>query len=380
MRQMCRAVSATLAVMAMVGAVGAGAAQAAPEWYAAGPEWRQAGSPLSEAAATLSKGKVKVSTTQPNIAVECEVHGEGKVGPGVAGEETKMTMSSCASVGAGECASPSMTAVSLPWHSELALIGGSLRETAKGVGFKLRCTIEKIPFEDVCSGSTTAGISTVSSGVEAALSGKELHCTVSGKNDGTLEGTQLIEAASGGKLEATSTGTFVKLAGALEVARSGELKIEDKGFNGMGVTCQFTTTGTIEALGLGKINSFVAQSCSKLTGGCSSLGIVTAINLPWKTELYEAAGALRERILSGGSGTPEWSFTCTILGVNYQDICRLNVSPGLENLLNGNVNDVFNETLTRTTCTRDTHEGEALWQGNLTIAHPATLGAIQAVK
>ncbi|MGN6371911.1 MAG: hypothetical protein ACTHM1_02835 [Solirubrobacteraceae bacterium] len=381
MRQMCRGISAALAVAVVASAIGASAALAAPEWYGAGPEWRQAGSPLSEAATTVSKGKVKVSTASPNVTVECEVRGEGKAGPGVAGEEAKVTMSNCISVGTVTCGSPAMTATFLPWHSELVLVGGALRETLTGsggsTGFKLTCTIEGIgKVTNTCLGSLGAGIATVSSGVEATLSGKELHCTVSGKNDGSIEGTQVLEAVTGGKLEATSAGVFTKLASALEAGRSGELKIEDKGFAGIGATCQFTTTGTIETLGLGKINTFSAQNC-KLTG-CSSPGSATPINLPWKTELYEAGG-LRGRIVSGGSGTPEWSFSCVLGGIRVEDSCRLTVSPAVENLLN-DVKDVFSEALTSTKCSHDANEGEAFWQGSLTVAPPASLGAIQVRK
>jgi hypothetical protein len=380
---MYKAISAALVLAALVSAISAGTALAAPEWYVASPEWQQGGAPLVEATATKWKGKVSLAEASEGVDVECEAAGEGPAKPGASGEVTALTMSGCAPIGGGECGSASASAVGLPWHTELVVSEGALRLAITGTGgsagFKLTCKILGVKVTSTCTGTLGASVKAASSGVEASLSGREMFCNISGKRTGTLEGAQVIEAAKGSKLEATAKGAFAKVATALEVSRSGELTIEDRGFSSIGADCNFVAKGVIEAHGLGTITSFVAQSCSHTTGACSTLNSVSPVHLPWKTELYEAEGSLRERIVSGGSGTPEWSFSCKVSGVNYEDSCSLGVSPPVENLAE-EVKDTFSEISTPTTCSKDGGKKEGVWSGGLTVAPPANEGAVAVKK
>ena len=174
------------------------------------PEWRQAGEPLSAAVGTKSKGTVKLTDEGTGVGMECEAAGEGPVGVGAVDEDTKVTMSKCHTV-SGTCESPGMEAANLPWHSELTLSSGSVYDViatgGKGApGYRFICTVGGIAkTTDECTGTTLkTGMTNVTGGVDAAFDGENLKCTVGGTGKGALTGTQLIEAAKGGKLEAAT--------------------------------------------------------------------------------------------------------------------------------------------------------------------------------
>jgi hypothetical protein len=137
----CRAALAALALAIAISVSVASAASAAPEWYSATPEWKQGGASLSEAAATHSKGTVKLRDSSfgvggdGGVAIECESAGEGSVGSGAVDHQTKLALSKCAVVKEGICKTlEKAEAVDLPWHSELAFVGGSLRDVVTGEG------------------------------------------------------------------------------------------------------------------------------------------------------------------------------------------------------------------------------------------------------
>jgi hypothetical protein len=368
----------------------ANAALAAPEWYSSATpqvtEWQQGGAALTESVGTTSKGRVKLtegSKAGLETIVECEVTGEGSVGPGSVDKETSVTVSSCTLVKAGGCeALRWVKAVNLPWHSELVGSGTTRRDVivaeGKNPGFTFKCNTELGEVSDECGAKTlSANTENTFSGVNATYAGEKLSCSLGGKGAGTLEGTRLIEATKGATLEAnTKTGTFAKITSALTVSATGKLAEENKEAQ-MGDTCNVETKGTIEAGGKGTITAYTSSGCEPLRQ-CSAIRGYLAINLPWKTELYESGGVVRDRIVNGGSGNPEYSFECKT-GAGYLTVtCGLNVSPGLTNGLEGNVLATFGEGLTKTNCKGDTHEGEGLWLGELTIAHPSGVGAIRA--
>lgn len=378
-----------------VSATTAGSALAAPEWYSGAPEWQQGGAHITSAAATKTKGKVTLTDEsfgkgEAALVVECEVAGEGTAGPGAVDKQTTLNTSKCVVLKAGACTTFEEAKLrNLPWNSELTLLGASLRDLIStggtgDPGFLIHCFVSAVGAKvvDTCSVKTlSTTTANVTSGVEGSLSSEKLSCTIGGAGTGAVAGTLITEAVSGAKLEAKAV--FSKLTSALEVVGKGELKLEDKGreLGAVGVTCKFETTGTIESGGLGKITSFVAISgCTASGGSCDSVRPVGPINIPWKTELFESEGTIKDRIVNGGSGEPNWKFECHQLGVYYPVICGVGVSPEVFNEpIEGNVIASFSEK-SKTTCNGDHKNGESWWQGTLTIVHPASKGAIEVLK
>jgi hypothetical protein len=89
---------------------------------------------------------------------------------------------------------------------------------------------------------------------------------------------------------------------------------------------------------------------------CEKAGAETeAINLPWKTELYEAAGAIRDRVGLAGGKTPGWKVSCMVLGIKVTDTCEGRTTAAMKNILNGELltgtaEVTFNEEAATGTC------------------------------
>jgi hypothetical protein len=370
-----------LALLVAASAMSAGTALAAPEWYSTvtTPEWKVGGVALTEAAATKWKGSVKLTDEYEagkSLSVECGDTGEGSAGPVAVDEETQWATSGCVTK-AGSCGQPTIEAVRLPWHTELSASAGSISDlTTKGsTGAPLLRILCSGIIRDQCEATLSAALKNVTGGVEATFDGAKLKCTLNKSTTGTLEGAQVIETAKGGKLEAATSTVVGKLTGALAVSGSGNVVLEDvKG--SMGINCVVNIEGTIEAAGLGTITHYATPSCSG-SGLCGSPTTAEAINLPWKTELYESAGVVRERIVSAGSGTPEWRFSCN--SGTRTDRCSLNTSLKALNALAGNVETVFDTASSRTTCSLGGSES-GVWTGSLVVYHPAGVEAIEVKK
>jgi hypothetical protein len=331
--------------------------------------------------AAVWKGTVTMTDETEHVGVKCEDTGEGTVGPGAAGTDTKWVLTKCAKT-EGTCETPTLEAVDLSWATKLEVSEGTLRDTitanGKGApGFKWVCKVLGFKIENKCTGTMSTVTKNVSTGVEVTFTGKTLLCNLSG-GVGRVEGTQLIEASAGGKLEAIKAGTFTKLTSSLGVQPTGETTITDTKWlgGGFGVGCKHVTMeGTIEAGGNGTIKSYVVTECHKI--GCESIGEVSAIHLPWKTELYTSGGGIRKRIVSGGSGTPEWRFICRVLGSNYEDVCGLNTSAEMLNHpLEGDVVAKFDENSNKVGCSLGGAEA-GTWQGEITIPSPGSVGGIE---
>ena len=377
MRSMYRAALAAFAVAIATSAVAASAALAAPEWYSQPlptPEWRVGGVKLTEATATRWSGTVKLYDEASGVAVECKDTGEGSAGPGAGDKETKWTMSSCVTT-SGTCPNPSLAATGLSWKTELSDSGETINDLATSSGsgtpgFRIACSgIVK----DTCnSTSLSAKAENAAAGANATFDGANLTCSVSGSKSGKLTGTQLIEAAGGGKLEAVNASyEYAKLTSALAVTSSGTLLMSDtKG--SYGLECKVETEGALEPTGVGKITHYLVSGCVVTLGSCPTPKS-NPLHLPWKTELYEEAGVIRDRIVSGGSGTPGWEVTC---GGGKTESCSLNTDPELQSY-SDDVEALFEASDNKVNCSAGGAEaGE--WRGALLIAHPAGVAGIKA--
>lgn len=380
MKRKLIALQAVIAVAFAVSAIAASAALAAPEWYVPkAPEWQQSGVSLSEASATKWKGTVTiVDNGEENASVECETSGEGSAGPGAVDKETTWSFAGCHLVHAGKCTKfESVKAVGLPWHTELVYSGKAIHdvihtEGTGQTGFQINCTFNGLKLGDNCTAKTLeTSTANVSVGVSAALIGQGVKCL--GGGEGSLSGTQTIEASKGAALEA-NRGAFTKLGSSLGATSTGALTIEDRGFK-IGLNCGAYLKGTLEPGGKGTISAWEATAC-KPVGMCESVNTVVAVNLPWHTELVASGGTIRDRIVSGGSGTPQWKFECTGLGARWNDTCGVNTSPQVWNL-SSEVEAVFEEIGEHVVCSDSSQEKAGVWLGKLKIAPSESVPAVQ---
>jgi hypothetical protein len=175
---------------------------------------------------------------------------------------------------------------------------------------------------------------------------------------------------------AKTGGTFNKLTSALNDEAAGSITINDSGWlGGLKVTCAIKISkGTIEAGGIGKINEYTLTGCEPAAGGaCESVARIRPIHMPWKTELYREGTQIRVRIVSGGSGTPEWAIDCNTSLGERTDVCGLNTSAKIQNEP-PNVVAKFDGESNKTVC------GEKLTgqvEGELSFAPPAGTEAVE---
>lgn len=178
----------------------------------AAPVWALGGTLLGSSESATWKGTVEVTDESGpggRLAVECEGSGEGSIGAWASGEQTKWSASHCTIVSAAECETgrtAKISPVDLPWRSELAVSAGAVVDVigsgGKGApGYAIECTVAGIlETVDECTGTLETSMTNVTGGVDSAADEK-LRCTVGGSGKGLAQGTQLIEAAKGGKLE-----------------------------------------------------------------------------------------------------------------------------------------------------------------------------------
>ena len=177
----------------------------------------------------------------------------------------------------------------------------------------------------------------------------------------------------------SKTGGVFKKVTSLEVKSTTKITVNDTGwFEGEKMTCEGTMEGTIEAGGLGKINHYTVSHCTS-KGHCETEGsiLVEPVNLPWKTELYSVGGQYRDRIVSGGSGTPEWEFTCEVSHARQSDVCGFNTSAKIfNNGQLGSVEESFDAGSNRTRCSKGGAEAGKL-EGTISLPHPTGVEAIE---
>jgi hypothetical protein len=89
-------------------------------------------------------------------------------------------------------------------------------------------------------------------------------------------------------------------------------------------------------------------------------------------------GHIRNRLASGGHGTPEWEFECKTIVGRLSFRCGLNTSEGTFNGLEGGVKEEFESDSNKTNCGSGKEDGT--WTGELTMPHPASVGAIRVTE
>jgi hypothetical protein len=400
---------AVFAVALALGAVGASAALAAPEWYYSAtktaPEWQQGKAKLTEAQTTKSKGAVTLFDEKLGSEMECESTTEGSVGPGAVGKLTAWKLADCKATPkainrAGKevtnsCTKAKSAAITgLPWKSELTMVEelyltDPVSSEGKELGFKTVCESALGEVEDKCTPEKEKEklfplLSNGTGGVNETFPGYPevwLKCNLGGAEGGRLQSTQLVEATKGSALEANLVeGTFTKLTSSKAIKAKGNLTIEDRG-DKLAAECSFTLEGSVGAGSAGKLTSMTGSECKppaemknekgeEIGNACATVKAIYPVNLPWTTELVETEGKIRDKIASGGAA---WHFTCEVALSNMEDECGIAVSPRiLDN--SENVFALFNETA-KTSCHLGGLEA-GVWSGELKLT-PET-GAIKA--
>jgi hypothetical protein len=116
----------------------------------------------------------------------------------------------------------------------------------------------------------------------------------------------------------------------LAIVGKGTLEFEDsKAISGaLRVKCVAEVSGKVGPGSEGKTETMTLTTCSVVKGSCESPK-VSAVHLPWKTELAESESENRDDIVSGSSGLPGYTITCGT-SAKVEDTCEFETSAGLE--------------------------------------------------
>jgi hypothetical protein len=103
---------------------------------------------------------------------------------------------------------------------------------------------------------------------------------------------------------------------------SGKVVVTDSGASQQeSVECTEKGEGSVGAGAAGELTKLALSECATIKG-CGATGITAEpVNLPWHTELVSVEGASRDRLVSGGKGTPGIKVECKVLGVKIPDTC-----------------------------------------------------------
>jgi hypothetical protein len=174
----------------------------------AAPQWTLNGAVIGSAVATTGSGTLELTDENgflgSTVTVKCSGTTTGTAGPGAADTTSSVTVSSCTTV-SGVCGSPSASAVNLPWKTELATIGGVVRDKilndGKGApGYKVKCTIFGSVIEDTCTserGQPSVTLNTSPVPVVFDTGSGTADCTLGGAGAGHVRGTVTVKSSAG---------------------------------------------------------------------------------------------------------------------------------------------------------------------------------------
>jgi hypothetical protein len=180
---------------------------------------------------------------------------------------------------------------------------------------------------------------------------------------GAVASSAAFAAAPEFKFEGKTIKTPLKVAGSWESPTS--LKLTDPKLKEV-FTCEADSLNSISAITV-ETTSVAWESCEISSGGeCEpESGLEESpTGLPWKAELYEEGGKVRERIKGSGGKAVGWSFTCGHAGGFVGNECTAKeLTAGLSNVTSG-VAAVFDSLTPKLTC-RTTHSEEKGEAGKL---------------
>lgn len=324
-------------------------------------EWQVNGSTFSEPIKVSSSSKISFENTYEKYSVTCSVTRKTTLSGGGLGEITSITTSAgakaipCEVTGhVGTCYSAvEVEAENLPWSTELATVGGVLRDKVLGSPeWKVRCKdIEGEGITNWCAATSSVGAHDVSGGVEQIADSDSSHtgCVDDPGDPFVTHGAELLGIegdvlrVAPPPLEWQSSGAG--LAEPAGVEWKGHIKLatsEDEV-----VECADAIEGGA-GLGLGgEISKVTVSGCAGSFDGSCETGKKTtleALDLPWSTELGASGSTVYDSILADGKGTPGFKISCSILGIKLTAECKGAIKPTLTNV-SGGVDAVFDEKL-----------------------------------
>lgn len=309
--------------------------------HGSGFQWKgKAFMPITKTQGAEFSGKLLVFDTDAGgeipMGVECTVNATVNVSTNGTGEVTAVTASSCVGKTWCESAKPSsLTAVNLPWHTELAIVEGTPREKLSSggsgaPGFKMKCKVLGLASEDTCTGNVSPSLTGLEPGSFKFNKPEALTCSNNGKATGYEEGSETMSGVTGIE-EGTPiwNGSFGTIESEKSVKWSkGSLTLIDQpnGPNGApwGVTCEESGEGTVGALGTGSTTHITPSGC-KQSGfsECNGIDSIEALHLPWKTQLYLGSKeAFADAFAEGGSGKVAFKIKCETHGLKEEDTCE----------------------------------------------------------
>ena len=313
---------------------------AAPAFASARVEWKLNSVPVGESTAVEWSGKLNVTDTETLLGlqtVECSDKVEGTVGAGGAGEVTKVTASGCTGVVDGaKCSNveptTGITALNLPWHTELVSSGGALHYALVSGGkgtpsLEVQCRVDGIKTVDTCTGKLGATTSNGESGVTTAfITTEKLSCSQSKAETGFASGSGSILAKVRTLSVANEEPPVWQVEGIAiakervvewKKARLTLLDWTDALFYGtLGVACEDTAEGVLGTGGTGSITKIKLSKCERsIESECKGEYSLEATNLPWHTELFSGRSTVGDLISSGGSGRPGFTLKCEVNGL-----------------------------------------------------------------
>ncbi len=172
-------------------------------------------------------------------------------------------------------------------------------------------------------------------------------CTENAGSGTKYEDSACTKALPAGKFE------WVEIKAATAVTEEGELEFEDSktSLGAVRLKCKVVSVGTVGPGSEDTIEKVTTSGCKVVKGTCGS-PTVEAIHLPWKTELTEIGGEIRDILKSGGTGLPGYKSTCTVI-IKISDTCEAETNAAVQYNLTGGVAEVkFDPKSPKATCTQ----------------------------
>jgi hypothetical protein len=179
-------------------------------------------------------------------------------------------------------------------------------------------------------------------------------------------------------------GTYSKVKEAVKVKAAfglEEIVVPEFGEK-FGIKCKGTATGELKSGGISDISQIITGGvdCEKVDA-CEQLleeGGVRPVNSPWQLELYKEGTEIRSKIVSSGSGTPEFIFWCKTWFSGETEVkTSLSTSTHMTNLASGFVEAAFDAKSAKVPWADG---GKIEWKGPFLTIEPVEKSGVEAVK
>jgi hypothetical protein len=326
---------------------------------ASAESWKLHGSKVTESLPVTAEGNIELTEHSWGYSISCPFKQKGTV-QGATGTITGEKKFLCTPViGNGVCESAiELEALNLPWTTELAAVGGFVRNSIKSsVGvpeWLSKCTGTRGKTEILCGIQTSTGMFNASEGVEAWFDSESPkgNCLPGGGYGLAFNGAETIRATSG-LLGVETIEWLVNGKGGENkwVASRGKLKFTDPGMTGKpSLECPSAGEQTLEG-GRSELTTLTLTGCKEVgaQGVCNSSSTVEALDLPWRSALATSEGATRGLIKEGGKGLPGFKIKCVNLLGTITDKCTGNTSAAMK-IVTGGVDETFDSKSEKLTC------------------------------